>query len=58
MSIDYTGTFGGMRNLYLVDGTRELNEAINEELGISKEVEDVTNNVATIVKDYIDNLPH
>ena len=56
MSIDCTGMFP--YNRYWVQGPSELNEAIDEALGVSQEVENATNEVKTYLEDYIKTIPY
>ena len=52
MSIDYTNT---INKKFFISTDRELDEAINEELGISQEVEDAVTNVSKVVNDYVND---
>ena len=57
MSIDYTNTIGRMVNPYWVDGTNELNEAIDEEMGVSQEAEDIVDKISINIEKYIKQNP-
>ena len=56
MSINCTDMFP--YNRYWVQGPSELNEAIDEALGISHEVEDATKGVKDYVESYIKTIPY
>lgn len=57
MSVDYTNTMGRMTNPYWIDDSDELNEAITEEMGISREVEDTVDRVSDNIEEYIKTVP-
>ena len=54
MSINYTYPIPPKS---FISMDKELNEAVNEELGISKDVENAVKSVSEIIKDYIEKYP-